>query len=233
MNRAFPLFRLQQVDTQLDQANARLHQIEGILKNEAALREAEENLAEATKQHEGARKELHKAEEITKAQRQKIKNTDDQLYGGKVRNPKELQDLQRESEALGRYLAVLEERQLEAMLVADEKETAFQAAEQKINDVRARLIESHAALNGEKSQLTSQVEQLLTGREMVANPIASDDLLHYDTLRKRRAGVAVAKAKDKSCSACGTRLSTSHFQAALSQSELTHCDSCGRILYVG
>lgn len=233
MSRAFNLFRLQQVDTQFDLANKRLREIEAILNDDAALRKAQEAVAATTKQLDGAKKELRRAEENTKAQRLKVKNTNEKLYGGKIRNPKELQDLQMESEALSRYLEVLEERQLEAMLAVDEFDAVYQSAEQQLQEVRARQIESHAALNGEKSQLTSQVKQLYFERQMVAKPIDPDDLSQYDNLRKRRVGIAVAKVADKSCSACGTLLNTSLFQTALSPVDLTHCDNCGRILYAG
>ncbi len=233
MNQAFQLFRLQQVDTHLDQAQARLREIDTILKNKEAVRKVEEELANATKALEGVNKDLRKAEETAKNQRQKIKHTDDQLYGGKVRNPKELQDLQKESEALGRFLGVLEERQLEAMMTAEEAAEIFQTAENALKDIQARQIEFHAALNGEKRQLTHQAKQWLAERQVVATPITPEGLAHYEHLRKRRAGVAVAKVTEKSCSACGTELSTSYYQAALSSPEMTHCDNCGRILYAG
>lgn len=233
MNQAFQLYRLQQIDSQLDQAHARLREIEVILKNDAAMREAGEKLSNATQELEGAKKELRKAEENTKNQRQKIKNTDDTLYGGKVRNPKELQDLQKESEALRRYLEVLEERQLEAMLIVEDLTVSYEKAEQTLNEVRAQQIEKQAALLGEKRQITQQAKQWLSERQAVANPISAEDLTHYDQLRKRRTGIAVAKVSEKSCSACGTELSTSFYQATLSSSSLTHCDNCGRILYVG
>lgn len=233
MNQAFQLFRLQQVDSQLDQAHARLREIDTILKNDEAVREAEERLAKAAQELEGAKKELRKAEETAKNQRQKIKHTDDQLYGGKVQNPKELQDLQREGEALRRYLEVLEERQLEAMLVADEMAAAYESAEKALGETRAQLIESHAALLGERRQITQQAKQWLAERQAAASPISPADVAHYDQLRKRRAGIAVVKVSDKSCAACGTELSTAYYQAALVSKELHHCENCGRILYVG
>lgn len=233
MNQAFQLYRLQQIDTQLDQAHARLREIDGILKNDAVIREAEENLSQATEDLDGGKKELRKAEENTKAQRQKINTTDDTLYGGKVRNPKELQDLQMESEALRRYLEVLEERQLEAMMAVEDLTATFEEAEKKLNDARARQIEKHAALHGERRQITQQAKHWLSERKVIANPIPAGDLTHYDQLRKRRTGIAVARVSEKSCSACGTELSTSFYQAALTSSALTHCDNCGRILYVG
>ena len=233
MNRAFQLYRLQQIDMQLDQTRGRIREIDTILKDDTEIREAEKQLAEATKALDGAKKELKKAEENTQTQRQIIQHTEDQLYGGKVRNPKELQDLQKESEALGRYLEVLEERQLEAMMTVDELDIAFQSSEKMVNDVRARQIENHAALNGERSKLNELGAKLTVERQMIALPISGEDISHYENLRKRRAGIALAKVSDRSCAACGTQLATSQFQAALSSTELTHCDSCGRILYVG
>lgn len=233
MNQAFQLYRLQQVDSQLDQAHARLREIDTILKNDEVIREAEEKLAKITEELEGAKKDLRKAEENTKSQRQKIINTDDQLYGGKVRNPKELQDLQKEGEALRRFLEVLEERQLEAMMVSEDLTATYEAAEKALQDARARQIETHAALLGERRQINQQGKQWLAERQAVASPISEANLTHYDQLRKRRAGIAVIKVTDKSCSACGTELSTAHYQIALVSQDLQHCENCGRILYVG
>src|SRR5512146_2214181 len=114
--RSFKLYRLQQIDSQLDQAHARLKQIEAILSNNEAVRQAQERTEAAAAQLEQERKALRKAEEIVQAQRLKIEQTESTLYGGKVRSPKELQDMQNETVSLKRYLSVLEDRQLEAML---------------------------------------------------------------------------------------------------------------------
>lgn len=233
MNRAFQLSRLQHVDTHLDRAHARLKEIAAILSEDADVRQAEAALQQASQKLEDCKKALRKADEDTKAQRAKIEVTDAELYGGKVRNPKELQDLQRESEALRRYLEVLEERQLEVMLAVDELETARAQAQRQLDELMARRIQAHAALNGEKSALMKEIETLRAERQAALNPISAEDLAHYEALRKRRAGIAVATVRDRSCSACGTQLSTSQFQAALSLQELIHCDTCGRILYAG
>src|SRR5690606_7461187 len=100
MSRAFTLYRLQQVDTQLDQGAARLAEITRILNDNAALQAA--SLA-----HQGAQARLHSAhsalraaEEEVASQQRCIANNQASLYGGAVTNPKELQDLQKEAEAL-------------------------------------------------------------------------------------------------------------------------------------
>ncbi|NIM05125.1 MAG: hypothetical protein GTN65_05800, partial [Armatimonadetes bacterium] len=75
-----------------------------------------------------ARRAKHEVED----QRLKIQKTDEALYGGSVANPKELEDLQMESEALKRYLETLEDRYLEAMLEQDE-------ADESVNKSAASL----------------------------------------------------------------------------------------------
>ncbi len=233
MNRAFTLYRLQQVDSQLDKTQKRLEEIAAILGDDREVRRAEGALQAAEGELSEAKKALRKAEENTRAQRRKIQQTNTRLYSGKVKNPKELQDLQRESEALKRYLDVLEERQLEAMLLVDEKEAAFQSAHTALEQIRARQIEEHAALRGEQSQLEKDLGRLQAERQVALAAISADDLALYEKLRSSRAGIAVARVNDKSCSACGSSLSSARYQAARSPTQITRCDTCGRILYAG
>lgn len=233
MSRSIKLFRLQQIDSQFDQVNARLEKIEAILKDDRELLHAEEVLEDAETHLEIAKKNLRQAESNTKSQRSKIRQTDEQLYGGNVRNPKELEDLHMESGALKRYLDVLEERQLESMLVVDEKEEIWQTAQTNLERVRISRIESHATLLGEKTKLNAEVERLLAERKAAISAIPEDDLSMYESLRQKRSGIAVAKVSDKSCAACGSSLSSSLNQAARSPVQITHCDTCGRILYAG
>lgn len=233
MSRSFKLFRLQQIDSQLDQANTRLQEIEAILNDDRELQHAEGVIQETESLLEKAKKKLRQAEANTRAQRLKIQQTEEQLYGGSVRNPKELEDLHKESGALKRYLDVLEERQIESMLVVDEKEEVWQTAQSNLDRIRASRIESHAALLGERTKLSKEVERLLSERKAAISTIAEEDLGMYETLRQKRSGIAVAKVSDKSCTACGSSLSSSLHQTARSPVQITHCDTCGRILYVG
>src|SRR4030067_385559 len=125
MSQPFKLFRLQQIDNQLDQGRIRLREIEATLSNNFALNQARMLAAEAEADYASAYKVMQRAEETVRTQNIKIEQTETTLYGGTVRNPKELQDLQNESAALRRYLNTLEERQLEALIAADELEAVF------------------------------------------------------------------------------------------------------------
>lgn len=231
MSRSLNLYRLQQVDSQIDQVNARLKEIEILLSDNATVRKAA-SIATRTEQNlEAAQKEQRQAEVKVKDQRIKIEQTEATLYGGTVRNPKELQDLQNEVAALKRFLDTLEERQLEAMLAVDEAAEKNDEAQKILSHYQAEAEKQQASLIEEREQLQSENAAAGRQRQSAAQAVTADDLATYEQVRKKRAGVAVAKVRDKACSACGSILTASLHQAARSPSQVVFCDSCGRILY--
>ena len=121
MSESFKLFRLQQIDSELDKSYARIKAIDQLLADDEKIRRSQFKLDRAKKEHFDAEKNLRLAEQKVKDQRIKIERSQAALYGGKVSNPKELQDLQQESESLKKYLSILEDQQLEAMLAMDER----------------------------------------------------------------------------------------------------------------
>ncbi|HIE57216.1 MAG TPA: hypothetical protein EYP88_03150 [Anaerolineales bacterium] len=230
MSRSRNLYRLQQIDTAIDQANARLKEIENLLADNASLRKAT-TLAKRTQQiSDSAQKALQKAEEKVRNQRIKIEQTEATLYGGNIRNPKELQDMQNEAVALKRYLEVLEERQLEAMLSMDEAAAKNQEAQKLLAKYRTQAETQNARLRGERDQINKKVQELAQERQTAVGNIAPDDMKIYERLRKQRAGVAVAAVKDGNCAACGATLTAALHQAARSPSKIAFCASCNRIL---
>lgn len=233
MSQTFKLYRLQQVDSQMDSARARLREIEVALTQNQALVEARQRLEQASQALETERKKLKRAEEETHQQRIKIEQTDSSLYGGRIRSPKELQDLQNEAAALRRHRSVLEDRQLEAMLAVEEAETAYQDASDRLDQVTARFEEQSQSLIEEQTRLQKDVSRLEAERAAATSSIPENERLLYDQLRQQRRGIAVSKVTDKACSACGSVLSAALLSAARSPSQLSRCDFCGRILYAG
>lgn len=233
MSQPFKLFRLQQLDTHLDQAQARLTQIELALSDDRELQLARSQLQKTDDLVESARKALRRAEEDVRAQRVKIEQTEAALYGGKVRNPKELQDLQNEATALKRYLAVLEDRQLEHMIELEDAEKDRKVASDELNRVQQRNEQVNSELIREQASLTDDVKHLQAERQAEISSIPDEDLALYQNLRQQRRGVAVALVTDKTCAACGSTLSTALLHASRSPNQLTRCDTCGRILYAG
>ena len=233
MSEPFKLYRLQQIDSQLDKIQARLTEVNAQLNNNAVLQQAQAQLSAVEETHTAAQKVLRSAEAEVKSQRIKIEQSESTLYGGRVRNPKELQDLQNEVASLKRYLAILEDRQLEAMIVVEDAEDDRQTAMQNLAQVKAQVAAQNRELAAEKEQLEASQARSSAEREAAATPLPPEALDLYQHLRLRRRGVAVAQVVDQHCSACGSTLSAALLQAARSPNQLNFCDTCGRILYRG
>jgi predicted nucleic acid-binding Zn-ribbon protein len=233
MSQPFKLYRLQQLDSQLDRTQARLAEIQIALGEAQELRQAEQTAKQAEAALQAARKFLQKSEETVKEQRIKIEITEAALYGGKVRNPKELQDLQNESAALKRYLNVLEDRELEAMLAEEEASATNLQAKIALELVQAKHASRQNDLMEEQGRLNKDVPRLGEERQAAASTVPADEMVLYETLRRQRRGLAVSLVKDKACTSCGTTLNAALLDAALTSGQLTRCDGCGRILYVG
>jgi uncharacterized protein len=231
MSAALGLYRLQQVDSQIDQIQARLKAIQQTLENDVELRSANEHLATADSNHKEAERSLKLSEAEVEKQRIKIQQTEASLYGGNVHNPKELQDLQRDVVSLKRHLETLEERELEAMLVAEDTEKNLQVAKTVLDHVQSNLKEQNRDLTKESETLHKDLERLNSERQAVVTDIAGQALGVYDQLRKQKRGLAITTIADNSCEACGSSLTPSQQQTARSTSQLFHCPTCGRILY--
>jgi predicted nucleic acid-binding Zn-ribbon protein len=231
MNLVFKLYRLQQVDSQLDQNSSRLSEIDGILANDSVLENLRSLAASSSEELKEMQRQLRTAEHDTQAQRAKIQQTETKLYGGKISIPKELQDLQNEAAALKRYLSVLEDRQLDAMLAVDEAEA--QALHDK-GEFEKNAVQTEARdknLVKEQTSLHAEVSRLQEERLAASSGVPQETLNLYEALRKKRQGVAVAQVTDQACSACGSTLSSTLLQEARSPGVITTCGFCGRILY--
>jgi uncharacterized protein len=233
MSQPFKLYRLQQLDSQFDRTQTRLREIESILSEDEQVRQAQDETDQAAAALEQARKALRQAEENVRQQRIKIEQAEAALYGGKVRNPKELQDLQNDTAALKRYRGVLEDRQLEAMMAEEDSQSASQAATVHLEKVKADTLERNQLLLNEKSRLLQEIAHIEQERQAAAATIEAPDLALYEKLRTQRRGIAVSKVTNKACSACGSTLNATLLDAARIPNQLSRCDVCGRILYLG
>lgn len=230
MSAALGLYRLQQVDSQIDSANARLGEIRKTLENNAEMNAALNRMQTSKAEHQRFQHELKNAEAEVQAQKIKIEQNESSLYGGSVKNPKELQDLQLEVASLKKYLVTLEERQLEAMMNAEDGESEMGSAGAALEVVQARLGNEHSKLIEEQTRLTSQLESLVDEREAAVAPVEQSMLQTYEALRKQKKGVAVAAIDDGICASCGTTITAAAQQAARS-AKLVNCSTCGRILF--
>ncbi len=232
MSDSLSLFRLQRLDSQIDQIQKRLVQIKRILKDDRRIIQAQKNIERAKGEEKKIRQQLRSIEDRVESQRQKRSLGQAALFSGKIKNPKELQDLEMEAEALTRTIAQLEDQQLDIMLAHEDAEKSLHTAERAFKKLESTLLQENSLLKGEWSNLVDKLEQFKKEKEAVDHAVSASSRLHYEDLRKKKNGIAVTTVIDGSCSICGQTITQADQQRIKTSSSLVYCPSCGRILFI-
>jgi predicted nucleic acid-binding Zn-ribbon protein len=229
MSRGRDLYHLQQLDSEWDVRQNRLAEIEAALKDDRALRKAYKSVEEAEKRAQKRYiKQLDLELEIQSLS-DKLSRSEKRLYSGKVKNPKELTDLQAEVASLTRRRRQLEDTLLEAMIAREEAEENQDRAQAILEEVTTTWSTRQAELKAEREELEQRLEGIRQERETVMPRIEAGIVAAYESLRKQKGGQGVAAVHDDVCGACGVAISPA-VEWKLREGELCYCDTCRRIL---
>ncbi len=232
MNQTAHLFRVQKLDLELDHNHKRIQEIDRILESDQTIQTARSRLQTAKFDVQKAHQKLREIEETARSVQTKMEISENKLYGGKIKNPKELQDIQNEIAALKRRLSNVEDEQLDAMVDLENNDQILKKAEANLSESQADFAQRSAGLLGEKGQLEKINDRLSTERAAAIGFLPDDSLQLYQSLRSKKNGRAMALIDDQCCGACGTSLRPAELQSAHT-SKITFCPTCGRILYAG
>ena len=231
MNLPFSLYRLQTIDTQRQKITRRLTQIEAILNADEFVKAKLQQKQLAAEELAGKQPQTNKIAAETSEKRLKLELNQVQLFGGKVRNPKELQDLQAESEALKRTIQKLEDAHFQALMEQEDAQKKLAEAEQAHQSAVNAKATENSLLAGERGNLTVEMDNLNAQREALIQTLPAEIVSQYESLLKTKGGKAVSAIEDDCCEACGVELSPRDMQAVRSPNTLLRCKTCGRILY--
>jgi len=231
MNLTFSLYRLQTLDTQRQKITKRLAQIEAILNADELVQARMQEKTRAEAELSEKLKQVNQIAADTAEKRLKLELNQVQLFGGKIRNPKDLQDLQAESEALKRVLKKLEDAQFEALMAQEAAQKALTEAETNYQAAMDQKASENSILAGERGTLTDEMSKLNSQREALTQTLPAEIVTQYENLLKIKGGKAVAAIVDDGCEACGVELSPRDIQAVRSANTIIRCKTCGRILY--
>ncbi len=221
---------LQKVDTQIYQREQALKALDSgdALKQEAiALLKRHDAVEAALRKAEGTQRDHELA---LKSLEEKRKAVNDKLYGGRITNPKELGDLQKDEEMIAHQISTLEDVLLEAM---DAAETA-RAEEAEIGKALAlakrRWQETVAHTKAETERLTKEIAALKPERDRLAALVDKSLLRRYDEIRRHSQGIGLAITDSGICSACHITLNREIMDRMVEGFEVVLCENCGRIL---
>ena len=228
------LFELQKLDVNLEKARRKLAQLK------QALGESEE-LGSARKSVADTEAELHRwhtaqknAELESQALTEQIDTKDNELMSGRVSNPKELEALQANVEALRRQQSSVEDTGMDALLHVETLNQQLAAAQDSLQQIETKWNGSQADLLQEDAKYKRIYAQLKQQRDTLAQSLPPADLKYYEDLRMRKAGVAISPLQNGQCGVCHILVPTGVVSAARSRkNEAVTCPSCGRVLFAG
>lgn len=230
MSQTNVLYRLQQLDLAVQAKRERAREIKALIEEDSALRKAQASVDDL---EAALRPKETRARDLTlemKTVSEQSKQLGDRLYGGKVGNPKELEDIQNKIAERDRRHDHLETSMLEVMIEIENLQSALAEARQHLAQVKSERASEHKALRAEFKQLKAELDDLKAQRKATASELTKENLELYKTLRDKKQGLAVARLEGDSCSVCGVRQTTSIAQQVRQGDVIVTCTSCGRIL---
>lgn len=233
MSVAKQLYWLQVVDTELAERRQRLAEVEASLAESGDLIRARGAVAETEESLEELQKQMRTLDLDISAVSAKLKANQERLYGGRVKNPKELNNLQEEATALRRRLSELEDAQLELLIGIEEGEAELAERQARLRQIEASWREEQSGLAAEKEQLEQRLAELEEQRSGQRSTIAAADLALYDDLCEQMGGTGVVLLRRGSCQVCGVAVPTGVARAVERGEGLHFCPVCGRLLYAG
>jgi len=231
MSLAKSLYELHQVDLEiqkkreiLDGVSRQLGENEALVKSRASLLDDEKGLAEIEKQQRDVEWEIDDL-------RSAIAKVNEKLYGGKVKNPKELLSFDQEVGILKTNLGRKEDDLLELMTEVEATQDIVKLATERLRTLEADWRREQKILAQKQAEVEGQLVELAEKRQAATAGISPEALEVYEGMRSKK-GQVVVKVEQGRCQGCRLTLSVSELQQARAGS-LVRCGSCGRILYLG
>lgn len=225
------LFLLQNIDNKIDQILARRNAIQALLADHSAEDEARSQESAVRANRTATEQDLAALEKKIQTTRIKLQQSESSLYGGKIQNPKELQDLENEIKLLKNNIGQFETQQFDLLLEIEQKQVSETTLGQSTVDREQEYKQKSVTLQSELIDLQKAEEKNLVERKALTVGIDPSMLQIYEKLRSTKSGLAVTGVEDDACMACGAEVPPAAWQRARISSELCYCTTCGRILY--
>jgi len=232
MTIAADLYALQEIDSAIEAAKASLAAVEEQLGESEELVAGRQTVEEGRDALEGVSRQQRDLEWQVDDLRSRLSGVEGKLYGGSVRNPKELASMQEEANILKGQLRRREDELLDLMVRVEERQAALREAEESLAEVEGGWRQEQKELASQKERLEGELAGLEEGRGQQSGLIEARVLALYDNLRERRQGRAVVKVERGMCQGCRISLPMTVLQKARSGLDVVQCVSCERILYV-
>jgi len=230
MSLAAQLYKLQQLDLELQKRQQELNEVENQLSDNKALVATESKTASQKEQLEDAKKKQKSSEWELEDLQEKARQIDSKLYSGKTKDPKELVNLEKEATHLKSQIKAKEDILLALMSQVEEIETGLKTAAREIERLKQEWERRQETLGPRKSEIETELARLKDDRTGLVQQMNSEAFNIYERIRLTM-GQAVVKVERGRCLGCHITVPTSQWQKARA-GDLIQCNNCSRILYL-
>jgi len=230
MNLGGQLYKLQQVDLEVQEKRRILKEVENFLGDDEPLIAAKSNLATQEEQLTETKKKQKRVEWELEDLQEKVRQVNHKLYNGNIKNPKELLNLESEVKSLKGRAKGKEDEVLELMVQVEELEDRVAISSKESQRLQKEWQEKQGTFGHKKTEIEVEIGELEKVRRGLAELIDLENLELYEQLRLTE-GQAVARVERGRCQGCHIALPTSQWQKAKA-GELVQCNNCSRILYM-
>ena len=224
------LIRLQQLDSDIESGRRRIAEIPAVQSALVARLEQATTAVAAVKERLAvSQQERKKIEAEVAAIQTRLSKYKGQLL--ELKTNKEYQTMQHEIATAEEAIRSHEDRVLERMEEAENLARDLKAAETELKAQQGAIATERAALDAEGGNLLRRVDEISATRSTVAKQLSPEALRLFEHVSKQRKGLAVAEARDGSCSVCHVRMRPQMYNEVRRGENLIQCESCLRILY--
>lgn len=161
---------------------------------------------------------------------EKLKRIDKEMYGGKVVNPREVENLEKEIANLKRQREGHDARILELWELVPPAKKIADELEAKIAKHRETLAARQKAALAEKTKLEADFKDRAARRPEAAKAVEPALLARYEGVRQKHGGIGMVEILGRKCGGCGMLLPERTIQNAKEDKTVT-CEACHRFLY--
>ncbi len=235
MDTGTSLLELQEVDLAITRAQKRLDEMpekRAILEARKKQREVGALHAKALELVSRLEREVAKSEDESASITDKITSEQQKIMSGEITNPKELQHITREMDALKRRRDKLEIDEVAQLERVDKAKGQVAKVEQALEQLKAKEEQFIAEFKDKGGQLQSEIEQMTVRRTRLAGSLPPELLSRYETLREAKQGMGVGKLDGARCTACRIELPAERVKELETGGPIATCPNCRRMLVI-
>ena len=224
------LISLQETDTEIKRCNG---EIASLPARRAAIEEtfaasAQEFLT-LKAEFDGASAERRRLEEDVVAEQAKHEKFKDDL--NKTTNKKQYETAVREVDATKKTISTLETEILKLMEKIEKLEVQVTERSPEIETNRAAVNKQIRAMTASAKADKQKMTALIAERVTMIGQLSPDTRATYERVARLKSGLALAEARNYSCTACRIAIRPQAFNNIRRGDEIFECENCGRILF--